>query len=135
MANPRYSQNRKGLGFVAPKEEMPVTSGGAIPLGPQRDASYQPQAEEAPEEDFGTPEDAAPEMGDGWTDDEREFMEEVEAGTESGDLYEGVDAWQKKWLKRAQEMGLDYEAAMRVLDSIADLDPPESGYGGGYDEE
>lgn len=84
------------------------------------------------------PQPRAQESTEGWsdglTDDERDFRDEVEAGTEDRELYEGLDGWQERWLKRAKERGLAFESAMRILDSIADLDPPEQGYGEGYDE-
>lgn len=132
MVNPR--RRGMGLGFIAEKEPMPVVSGNTVPMGQRRDPGteggfqdgrYRPQAEPEEDTDFATPEDEAPEEGDGWSDEARDFRDEVEANTESGDLYEGVDAWKKKWLARAEEMGIDPDEAMRVLDSIADLDQPQ----------
>jgi len=114
----------RGLGFARPRPEQ---NG---PTFERRDTSRRLMDEVS-----GAPMEQGREgWSDGLSDDERQFRDEVEANTQDGELYEGLDGWQERWLKRAKERGLAFESAMRILDSIADLDPPEEGYGEGFDE-
>lgn len=69
--------------------------------------------------------------GDGWDDNERAFRDQVEQDEDS-ELYAKMQEWKRKWTGRAKEFGLDESQAMRVLDSIGDLDaqsPGDPGYG------
>lgn len=71
------------------------------------------------------------EMSDGWSDAERAFRDEVESDPDNY-LYLRANEWKRKWLQRAEQMKIKPEQAMRVLDSIADLDaqqPGDPGYG------
>lgn len=151
MVNPY----RRGLGLGGRGEPMPYTgggsarpleptrggrgvelsSGGAVPMPDRGGGGY---AEEMPYEGGGSADELAPEeidpqskgtYGDGWTDLQRSFRDEVESADDGLDSHRDMNEWQDKWLRRAKELGLGWEEAWQVLDSIADLDPPDEGYG------
>lgn len=124
---------KRGLGLAG----GPMTAGSAVPMPADRmGGRAEPMPSEggyADELDMqGAPDEIDPQSkgtyGDGLSDLQRQFRDEVE-GDQDGGLYDNLDAWQDKWLRRAKELGLGWEEAWQVLDSIADLDPPEEGYG------
>lgn len=114
---------KRGLGFAGGA----MTAGGAVPMPDRGGGGY---AEEMPYEGGGSADELAPEeidpqskgtYGDGWTDLQRSFRDEVEGDEGGPHLYAETDAWLAKWRQRARDMGLSDEEAMAVLDSIADL--------------
>lgn len=122
---------KRGLGFAGGA----MTAGGAVPMPDRNGGGY---AEEMPYEGGGSADELAPEeidpqskgtYGDGWTDLQRSFRDEVESADDGLDSHRDMNEWQDKWLRRAKELGLGWEEAWQVLDSIADLDPPDEGYG------
>lgn len=140
MAGYGYN-NRRGLGFGA-EEYKPKMSGGGFRTGEYRPDDEEPTFDASP---YGGEEGMQPVsggdmmmdepepemMGDGWSDAERAFRDEVEADPEN-ELYVRANEWKRKWLQRAEQMKVSPEQAMRVLDSIADLDaqqPGDPGYG------
>ena len=119
--------NQRGLGLSSERGSYQT---GEYRPG-QDDPAFDANPEMGQDDAFGPPgemigDDAAqeaPEMGDGWSDDERAFRDEVEADKDGSD---DMEAWKRKWLMRGtQDFGLEHEQAMRVLVSIADFDLPE----------
>lgn len=115
---------KRGLGFAGGA----MTAGSTVPMPDRGGGGY---AEEMPYEGGGSADELAPSddpddegdlpYGDGWTDLQRSFRDEVEGDEGGPHLYAETDAWLAKWRQRARDMGLSDEEAMAVLDSIADL--------------
>lgn len=140
MAGMGYNNRKRGLGLG--EEYKPATQGGGFRTGEYRPDDEAPAFEASPYDgddgmmmpasDDGMGDQMEDQMGgDGWSDAERAFRDEVEADPEN-ELYVRANEWKRKWMQRADQMKISPEQAMRVLDSIADLDaqqPGDPGYG------